>query len=366
MHGLPESFDMGKRLGLFIYFTSKVERNYTSDRLIDAFSKDYMVLRENISTYHSTFSSQIALNKSRVGLPLPSSRTSLDKILRMSYGLGLFNYEYNSPSKAVSPSDMTFLIQSFPEHLSLEFELFRPFKFILAKRILQKDWDLFVPLLRISLRNGLNLNSNLRGQLLSEYAKRCITQMEKALDQVDLSDIEFNLLSNRLDFYYKNLDRINSGISPSRGLIHTMEPRVHWIVDLLFCSFESLSKDGIIKINNNVIEKNLNLARPTESDIQSILSAYAADIRKMPVNDNYQELTLSNENTLQQVITDSIKVLSESLGKFIPVDILVDRVWSILMVFFNISQEEIFDKLSSMGLNIYRDWRTENGYVNVA
>src|SRR5437879_5914624 len=128
MPGLPESFDMGKRLGLFVYFANSVRRKTSFPEIVERFARDYLTLAHELETFREGCSAS-AIAEARVGLPAASSRTSIDKVVRMTHGLGLIRYDYHSAKREIVPVENSFLVHSFlPEQPKSYFELNRPLK----------------------------------------------------------------------------------------------------------------------------------------------------------------------------------------------------------------------------------------------
>jgi len=367
---LPESFDMGKRLGLFVYFATRVDRDSSFSKLAGFFAKDYTIIKTKMASYRSGCMNISALKKARTGLPSPNSLTSIDKVLRMAHGFGLFKYDYHSPSRSINPVDKTFLLKScFKRFLPISFELARPTKFILAELLLMQDSDLTLPLLRILRNKALSTEAS-RTDLLRDYAEACVHRMELVLKEAALSEAEVNTAFKRLRFFESNFEQLEAGGKPSRGLLHMLDPRLHWLIDLLLVDFHAFCEHGMLSTVSLFPDSVFESPIVEKTETESIITHYSYYLRKLPLDDFNEGLVSmppTNEHTSEGLLKHSIASLAPMFGRLIPIDVVVDRAWSVALSIMKKppSRSLLNETIYEIGYPTYRDWRSGSGYLEV-
>jgi len=248
MPGLPESFNVAKRVGIFIYIAAKIGEADPIGQVFSKYKSDFASLKSELETYSETCLNRFARKKLNSGLISLEGATSFSKYVRMGHGLGFF--DFNLKAGIISPNWVTsivgILIKRIPREKLNEFKLPDTLKLLATYLLIKKDRDLVVPLVNALKRIGPNCRTINTKSLQLEYAKNLESRYLQALNETT-SQLELGAYVKRLEFFRKNISLLEENQSATSGLKHMIDPRVNWLLDLSLVDEELLCNSGLVR-----------------------------------------------------------------------------------------------------------------------
>lgn len=248
MPGLPESFNVAKRVGIFIYIAAKIGEADPIGQIFSKYKSDFGRLKSELEIYSETCLNRFARKKLNSGLISPGGATSFSKYVRMGHGLGFF--DFNLKAGILSPNWVTSIVRILIERISREklneFKLPDTLKLLATYLLITKDRDLVVPLVNALKRIGPDCRTINTKSLQLEYARNLESRYLQALNETT-SQFELGAYVKRLEFFRKNISLLEENQSATSGLKHMIESRVNWLFDLSLVDEELFCNSGLVK-----------------------------------------------------------------------------------------------------------------------
>lgn len=375
MPGLPESFDVTKRLGLFVYLAEKAERPINLKSLFSIYCSDFTYLSESIKRYRNYCTNQDAQNKLRTGLVTPKGLTSFVKYLRIGHSLGIFDFSLDQ--NEVSPTWTAHVIREMPGNSyapHFDFELTRAMKLLFACIMIKKDSDLLTPLataLRIVKPRCGEVDTK---QLRLEYSRSLESLFLKTLERGALSPVDLTTYVRRYEFFQRNVRLLEEGIEPTRRLKHMIDSRVNWLLDLILVDQCELCYNGLIIPTDfwRILETQAKLDDLSQSDVlDQFFEAYKKhlDSQETPFEDRNIRDERGNFIRLMSV-KETIDMVLRSLGKvyreLVMIEAILLMTWAICNGYGTryVGSKEILTTIENEYVT-YRRKMTGLGFVQV-
>ncbi|HUI01379.1 MAG TPA: hypothetical protein VLX56_07100, partial [Nitrososphaerales archaeon] len=238
-------------------------------------------------------------------------------------------------------------------------------KLCITSLLVQRDWDLVVPLLRVLKTRRLKVDTP-RKEFLELYAAQCYEQM-RAMLRTELG-AEASIVMKRLSLFDSSLRELRAGRLPARGLLHILEPRIHWLIDLVLVDFVAYCDHGELKLSPGLSTADL----PTlmsEAGLESLVTSHSKYLKKIALSDDADNPLAggtTKHTSFEETLDDSIRLIGESTGRFVPVDIVADRVWYLALASGNaVSRSSIIPMLQNLGYPLFRSRGPSLGYLEL-
>jgi hypothetical protein len=177
-----------------------------------------------------------------------------------------------------------------------------------------------------------------------------------------LKPVEVQSYVKRLKFFELNQYKISSNDKPTRGFLHMMEPRIHWLIDLLLIDNNQFCKNAIIKPANFLLKYFDN----PNFQYEDLMTNYYAYLLTLESSNN-SIISSDNYEDDNNSITLAINELKNYYPKLIPLNTTIDLIQIISSI-----QEDIFVPASKILENltktytILRDWNPKEGFIDIS
>ena len=365
MLGLPETFDMAKRLGLILYFPLNTDREKSFNDIFLKYSSDFDWIQNDFKRYRSDCFNPWSQNKCRLGQPQISSKTSFSKYMRVAHGMNLISMEKKHDSWNIETTDLTHVVNILKnadqKYKFSFFELNTKLKFFMFKNLLNLDGIFLLPILKSLDETDVSSST---GFLNKEFLTVCSINLSEnflnTLNTEHLKPQEARIQIKRLNFFEENRKRLESNQEPTRGFLHLIEPRVHWLIDLLLMDHLSFCQEGRIKPAKFL----LNSFNFSKKDQELLIKKYFEYLMDLQIEKtlNKEEYQRNLDNTIEYAIGE----LKKYYSRLIPLDtivILIQTIGSTNSGIF-IPSDEILIRLKEK-YSILRDWNADEGFLDV-
>jgi hypothetical protein len=363
LKSLPESFDMAKRLGLFCWISKNLNGPIAFEELFQKFRASHNVLSSEVKNSYSADDKNAdlwALQKVRIGLPNSRSKTSFSKYVRVGHGLGILNMERSETLMILKPEWMTYLLREFSNEQRNTFELTDKEKVLLFTRLLQVDDIFIVPLLKVLSILPLSRNRWIADkEFNSLFAKTVIDYLSTGFLET-ISEKPTTLL-NKYKFIKHNLSLLEQGEEPTRGFLHMVEPRVHWLIDLgAIDSFAFFNRGEIRSYTSKAELANYSFL----SDDFSTNPLVTTFVEHLVKDKTPRHASIPKEELLP-ILQSAIQNLREAYPNLVPVEAIVASVFASSAVKFGktIPYQIILDMIENE-FSIYRGYRSGLGFID--
>jgi hypothetical protein len=167
------------------------------------------------------------------------------------------------------------------------------------------------------------------------------------------------------------LDLVRNGKAPTRGFLHMIEPRIHWLIDLSVIDKIDFFEKGVISPGGSL--KNLDIKMKSFEDYKikkiDIMRQYLRMI--ITDNPNAEAVPCSFDPILfrskvEDAIQSTVYTLSSSYTTMIPLDavIIPSMILSSLSLGELVSEEIIVEEMKKK-YTIYRDYLSGPGFLSV-
>jgi hypothetical protein len=332
MTALPESFDVAKRIGLFVYIANVTNKKCLINDVFFKYVNDLEEIKKGITKYHTDCQSELVRKKFQTGLVSSSGLTSFSKYLRMADGLKILDFQLATGS--ITPNWNTYLIDILiknSNHSIYNFALPNSLKLYFTYQIFENDKDLMLPLIQSLYNIHPNISDLNTKKLQMEYAKDLKNTFESRfkLGHISQNDLYTNI--NRMKFFEKNIRLLEDNLPSTRGLKHMIDPRINWLLDLSIINYERLCHDECLV----PLEIWKELDRK-ENDSEYFYKEYSSYLRT--------EEKYSMYHDVEQVIEYSINLLKKYYSDLVLVEPVLLLSW-ILYNTDNASYESVADIL---------------------
>ena len=289
MLGLRETFDVAKRMALFVYIAVRTTHPLEFMTLLENYRDDHTLLTKGIQEYRSRCSYDPTRKKMQTGVVRIDSVASLNKYVRVAGELGLIDFEYTSSSPnsgLLYPNIISDVVgflyerdESVENGTNYNFELSPNMKMLLFYLLLKKDSLYLISLAYAILEFDGSLKiDTVRTKIQHAFAKSLLDSMRFVIQTQIGTPESLELLSERILFVKKNYELLEQNRKPTRGLLHLIDPRIHWFYDLELVDLSELCKNGNVTLSdfwNHGISSREEFLHRIISDPDSLFYSYA-------------------------------------------------------------------------------------------
>jgi len=365
MKGLPESFDIARRAGLILYFPLKADYEQNFDDVYRGYQNDYGLLKKELFQYRFRCENRWSQEKCRLGLPKPTARTSFSKYMRIAHGLDFIEMQKIQDGWILKPTPSTHIINIIWKLDQLEkksyFELSTSMKLFFVFNLFKKDSLFIVPILKslneveVSAHTGL-----INKQFLMNCANNMFNFSSNSFD-MNLKPEEVQSYVKKLKFFELNQYKISTADGPTRGFLHLIEPRIHWLIDLLLIDNDQFCKNGIIKPAKFLLDF---LDNPTVN-YDDLMDDYNKYLFNSNLTDNLNDV--QNQFAMYDSIDIALNELKFYYPKLVPLNPTLDLIQIISSARRDtfISSKNILENLNQK-YTILRDWDPREGFIDLS
>jgi hypothetical protein len=171
---------------------------------------------------------------------------------------------------------------------------------------------------------------------------------------------EARIQIKRLNFFQENQSRLENNNEPTRGFLHIIEPRIHWLIDLLLINNSVFCQDGKIQ-PADFLSNSFNY---TKNNQEMIITKYFDYLLSLKGTDNrYQNnISISFDETIEYAIGE----LKKYYPRLVPLEsaVLLIQILESTKSGKFIPSDDILQKLKQK-YTILRDWNEEEGFLDV-
>lgn len=366
MNGLPESFDIAKRVFLFFYFPLKSDYEKTFDDVYQIYQNDYFMLKNELMQYRYQCENQWSQEKCRLGLPNPNARISFSKYMRIAHGLDYIEMQKIQDGWILKPTPSTHIINIISKLDQFKknscFELSTSLKLFFVYNLLKKDALFIIPILKslneveVSVQTGLKNND-----FLMKCANNLFNFSSNSFEMNSLRSEEIQSYIKKLKFFELNQNKISIRDRPTRGFLHLIEPRIHWFIDLLLIDNNQFCKNGTIKPANFLLDF-LDTPNIQYEDLMANYNEYLFNQNSTDYSNNIQ-----NQYTLDYSIDIAINELKFYYPKLIPLNPAITLIQIICSAQADkfVTSKKILERLNQR-YTILRDWNPREGFLDLS
>jgi len=326
MPGLPESFDVAKRIGLFVYLARNIKQTTPMEELFSTYQNDLPKLRKSIKKYRIDCKNTIVRKKLMTGLVSSKGLTSFSKYLRIGNGLGIFDFELGL--KLVHPNWLTYVVNGLSEieHTSIfEMEIHNTLKLLFTRLIIEKDGDLTIPLvIALDKVNPSCLEVNTK-QLQLEYAKTLKQAFAKILEFGLPNSHDYITYVKRYEFFERNIELLDKGLQPTRGLKHMIDSRVNWLLDLQLVDYKLLCNKGRIR-PLPILKRQMVLINQKALENEEFYKGYVEYLRKQGI---IPEKPFTKGEGVNELVDTALGILAKEYKDLLLIEAVLLMSWSL-------------------------------------
>ena len=287
--------------------------------------------------------------------------------MRIAHGLDFIEMQKIQDGWISKPTPSTHIINILCKLNKAEkkshFELSKSLKLFFLHNLLKKDALFIIPILKslneaeVSSQTGI-----INNEFLSICAKNLFDFSSNSFEMNFLKPVEVQSYVKRLKFFELNQYKISSNDKPTRGFLHMMEPRIHWLIDLLLIDNNQFCKNAIIKPANFLLKYFDN----PNFQYEDLMTNYYAYLLTLESSNN-SIISSDNYEDDNNSITLAINELKNYYPKLIPLNTTIDLIQIISSI-----QEDIFVPASKILENltktytILRDWNPKEGFIDIS
>lgn len=282
---------------------------------------DLEELRRRLNDYGSDCTNRFARKRLQGGLVSAKGVTSFSKYARMGHWLGFF--DFNLKTGLINSNSVTKIVSDLIKRFNIErcqFKLPYILKLLSTYLLIENDKNLIIPLV-ITLRDT-NANSRIINtrEFQLRYIRNIVNTYQQLLSGISSSN-EYSALAKRLNFFYKNLNLLENGQPSTRGLLHMIEPRINWLLDLSLTDHNILCNSGGLYPIEAWSDLSLSPHESLKND--TFFKNYLGYIKDKNENlaANFQNMDVSD------IITLSIKILQKDTGEMLLVEDVLLLAW---------------------------------------
>ena len=325
MSALPESFDVAKRFGLFIYIARNADHPISLYDLFSKYKLDLESIKKELGSYHSDCSNKFARKRLTAGLVSLGGMTSFSKYARMGHWLGFFDFDLKAG--IIAPNWITLIVAELAQRFgykTIEFELPNTLKLLSTYLLIEKDRDLIVPLVT-TLKKIQPLCQMVDTKILQlEYARNLQSTFLQILTEITTTS-GYAASVKRVNFFRKNVELLEAGQPSTRGLKHMIEPRINWLLDLALVDCQLLCDSGHIKPINIWNEVGPVASSGCKNDaFFSKYAQYIGDLSPEKTESPFKRMSQS------EILALSVKILQKETQQLLLVESVLVLAWLLL------------------------------------
>lgn len=371
--GLPETFDMAKRIGLLVLVGRLVgrgegRRTISEQQLLMQYADVHPQLKLALMNYHKGCFQSLSGYSPRSGLPDAKSATSFSKVARVAAGMELIEMMGSQKTRQYRANAITMALVAISDSLKVPlatFDLPTPVKGLVTDELLRLDGDLILALylaVQQAGREGVKKSQ----QLYRDFGLGGIDLLRWELEAGLFKPSSPMKVIKRVKFLEENLQLLARNLHVKRGFLHMVEPRIHWLIDLDLIDVRFFCTEGLLRV-----PQDHKLARPESiaefNSCISRLQAFAVSWRwnreGMPYLTSIPEKDVTEED-IRKSLVRAARILQSHYPGFIPVESVTRVSRAILLQDgFSVPEDRLLGLIASAIQAPYRGL-TSGGFVD--